>query len=431
MRHRSAMVAIVAIWVLLVTALPASATGATLHLVSVNSAGHQGNADSGLVGVSISGDGRYVAFQSTATNLAAHSNGCPYCSNIFVRDRVTRRTALVSIGAGGQASNGNSYNQQISADGRYVVFDSGASNLVPHDTNGVDDVFVRDLTRGITRRVSVTAAGSQANNYSDYPSISADGMIIAFQSYATNLVLGVTSGIQQVYVRDLLHGTTRLVSAAVGGGSGSGDSGGALVSGNGRYIAFASFAPNLVPRDTNKTEDSFVRDLVTDSMRLVSRNAKGQQLPQGAFPAGLSADGRYVAFLAYDPGIAPGPLPPPGNQSAYVRDLRTGTNVLVSLDPAGRPLEEYQLALSGDGQSVGLGAVPVGSSDQMIYYRYLPARRTQLISSGLQGQQANRFSANPAISEDGQALAFMSAASNLVPGDINGAYDVFTWDRAS
>ncbi|MGZ4664922.1 MAG: TolB family protein, partial [Frankiaceae bacterium] len=150
----------------------------------------------------------------------------------------------------------------VSANGRYVAFISGAANLVPGDTNTESDVFVRDRRAGTTTRVSVSNTGAQANGYSYEVAVSANGRYVAFDSNATNLVPGDTNDAQDVFVRDRRAGTTTRVSVSNSGAQGNGGSGDPAVSANGRYVAFNSFATNLVPGDTNDARDVFVRDRV-------------------------------------------------------------------------------------------------------------------------------------------------------------------------
>ena len=180
---------------------------------------------------------------------------------MFVRDLRSGTTRRVSLASDGTQANDFSENPAISADGRYVAFDSVASNLVPGDTNQPSDVFVRDLRSGTTRLVSLAMNGAQANDSSDYPAISADGRYVAFRSFATNLVPGGTNGSEDVFVRDLRSGTTRRVSVAPGGRQANGESFTPAISADGRYVAFDSSASNLVPGDTNHASDVFVRDL--------------------------------------------------------------------------------------------------------------------------------------------------------------------------
>jgi len=290
--------------------------------VSVSSEGKQGNDDAVDNSDSepwVSPDGRYVVFVSSASNLVpGDTNGR---ADVFVRDRLKGRTERVSVSSSGQQATGPpddssafawlSDHPSMSADGRYVAFESDAANLVPHDTNGETDVFVRDRLKRTTERVSVTNSGGQASSFvpahsggSDLPSLSADGRFIVFDSFATDLVSGDTNGRADVFVRDRLKGTTELVSVSDSGGEADADSGypPASVSADGRYVAFASEASNLVPGDTNGTDayDVLVRDRQTGKTELISVSPDGSQLTweQSDGAAFVSADGRLVSFLA-------------------------------------------------------------------------------------------------------------------------------------
>jgi Tol biopolymer transport system component len=248
---------------LLASFIPPTLAGdrGTTERVSVNSAEAQGNARS--VGPAISADGRFVAFGSIATNLVrGDTNGT---NDLFVRDQRTRTTTRESLGPGGVQSNGASPAisvPAISANGRFVAFDSAATNLVRNDTNAVPDIFVRDRQRGETIRASVRSDGAQANDASADPSISGDGRFVTFVSFASNLVPGDTNDVEDVFVRDLRLGRTSRVSLRADGGQGNDASGGPfnVISADGRFVAFISFASNLVPGDTNNTVDVFVRD---------------------------------------------------------------------------------------------------------------------------------------------------------------------------
>src|SRR5213076_3051692 len=201
--------------VLLTALCGRSADAQTTERVSVASGGTEGNGAS--LSSALSADGRFVAFVSAATDLvAADTNGA---SDVFVRDRLTGTTERVSVASGGTQSNAASLGSALSADGRLVAFQSDATNLVVGDTNGATDVFVRDRQTGMTARVSVASDGTQANNVSSYPALSADGRFVAFQSDATNLVVGDTNGKTDVFVHDRQTGTTERVSVASGGGT--------------------------------------------------------------------------------------------------------------------------------------------------------------------------------------------------------------------
>jgi Tol biopolymer transport system component len=180
--------------------------------------------------------------------------------DIFVRDTVTGRTTRVSVSSRERQANAGSQQASISADGRYVAFVSFASNLVAGDTNGTWDVFMRDTAKGKTTRVSVSSGGQQGNDQSGTPSISADGRYVAFYSYASNLVAGDTNGKADVFVRDTVTGRTTRVSVSSRERQGNGYSYEPSISTDGRYVAFYSLASNLVAGDTNTAGDIFVRD---------------------------------------------------------------------------------------------------------------------------------------------------------------------------
>ncbi len=280
-------------------------TGETTR-VSVDSNGAQADDESFTLPPAISGDGRYVAFSSVATNLVAgDTNGK---SDIFVHDRRTGQTTRVSVSSAGAQANDASYFPALSADGRYVAFESAASNLVPGDTNARLDIFVHDLQTGATTRASVSSSGVQGNDDSEFASLSADGRYVAFLSYATNLVPGDVGFASDIFVRDMQSGTTTCASVNSSGVFGNSDSMAPVISANGRYVAFASGASNLVPGDTNQATDSFVHDLFTRQTTRVNLDSSGSQ---SAGDAGniarpwISADGRWLAFVSWASDLAP------------------------------------------------------------------------------------------------------------------------------
>jgi len=187
-----------------------------------------------------------------------------------VRDRMLQVTRRVSVGPAGQQANADSRDPAISAGGRFVAFYSDASNLVAGDTNGTGDVFVRDRRAQLTRRVSVGPGGQQANGLSDDVAISAGGRFVAFQSGASNLVAGDTNGTGDVFVRDRVAQVTRRVSVGPGGRQGNSSSSSPAISADGRFVAFLSRASNLVAGDTNNAWDVFVRDRMLQVTRRVS-----------------------------------------------------------------------------------------------------------------------------------------------------------------
>ena len=276
-------------------------TGETTR-VSVATDGTQGNSYSRVS--SISADGRYVAFSSEANNLVIGDTNNR--GDVFVHDRQTGQTTRVSLASDGTQGNIESWFPSISADGRYVAFTSWASNLVSGDTNGYGDVFVHDRQSGGTMRVSVATDGTQGNRDSLYPFVSGDGRYVAFHSISNNLVSGDTNNTYDIFVHDLLNGQTTRVSVATDGTQGNGNSFSSSISANGRYVAFRSYASNLVSGDTNSTDDIFVHDRQSGQTTRVSLASSGTQGNGGSLFPSISADGRYVAFQSEDSNLVSG-----------------------------------------------------------------------------------------------------------------------------
>ena len=224
--------------------------------VSVDSNGNEGN-NTSRAGF-LSEDGRWVAFESDATNLVA--NDTNFVRDMFVHDRQTGATTRVSVATGGGQVNAASVDAELSQDGRYVAFESDATNLVLGDTNRNGDVFVHDRQTGITIRVSVASGGGQANEESLEATISGDGRFVAFLSFASNLVSGDTNGEGDVFVHDTQTNTTTRMSVGTGGEQGNDFSCNPAISHDGRIVGFFSDSTNLVPGDTNGMRDIFVRD---------------------------------------------------------------------------------------------------------------------------------------------------------------------------
>ncbi|MFJ5695519.1 TolB family protein [Arthrobacter sp. NPDC093125] len=430
---------------------PASAAdSATTTRASVASDGTQ--ASSASFDPAISSDGRYVAFKSTADNLVpGDTNGV---GDVFVHDRDTGGMERVSVASDGVQGDGSSSFEQlqpaISVDGRYVAFESEATNLVPGDTNEAPDVFVHDRATGSTERVSVASDGSQASfrslaaGFGSFnPAISADGRHVAFFSRAVNLVPGDTND-GDVFVHDRVAGSTERVSVASDGTQTDifNESYIPEISSDGRYVSFESRANNLVPGDTNGTFDAFVRDRVTGSTERVSVASDGTQANGSSQRAAISADGRYVAFVSDASNMVPGDTN--GTFDAFVRDRVTGSTERISVTDDGTQangIGSFNPAISADGRYVAFGSfadnlVPGDTSFYDIFVRDRVTGSTERVSVASDGTQANENSLGldeslraPAISGDGRYVAFTSRASNLVPGDTNGVPDVFVRDR--
>ncbi len=316
--------------------------------VSVATDGAQSHNDSSQP--AISADGRYVAFISEAANLVPGDTNATL--DVFVRDRVAKVTRRVSLPSGLGDSNGPSYNPVISGDGRYVAFNSDASNLAPEDTNFSLDVFVRDRATQVTRRVSIGPGGAQADGYSVEPAISADGRYVVFQSYASNLVADDTNDTPDVFVRDRVTHETSRVSVGSGGVQGNSASGQADISRNGRYVAFSSSAANLVLSDTNSLQDVFVRDRVHDLTRRVSVAPNGVEADNYSYDAAISASGGYVGFSSRASNLVVGDTN--GKPDVFVRNrvANVTQRVSVSLGGASANGASDQPALSADGRYV-------------------------------------------------------------------------------
>lgn len=441
----------------------------------------------------ISADGRYVAFRSISNNLVV--NDTNNTSDIFVRDRQAGTTERVSVSSAGVQANDSSQNPSLSADGRYVTFDSFASNLVPGDT-GARDIFVHDRQSGSLIRASVTPAGANGNGASLLPQLSADGRYLAFNSDATNLVAGDTNGRTDTFRRDLQTGTTSRVSVSSLGTQIGDDSLLPLISDGGRYVmfesesrsldtadlndfadsfvhdtadattravvriaygtqaagrslqarisgvpgarhvSFTSNAANLVPGDITPLNDAFVRTLATGATERISVAADGGQANSDGYHPQLSDDARYAAFYSYATNIAG------GNSlgiDVFVRDRPMATTELASVNGAGQPGNDQHtgFAFSGNGRHVAINSTSTnlitgdtnGVRDAFLRDRLLGTTTRVSVSSA--GAQANGASFALAISEDGNAIALTSDATNLIAGDTNGATDIFVRDVAA
>jgi Tol biopolymer transport system component len=404
--------------------------------VSVASDGTQGNAPSGFS--ALSADGRFVAFVSRASNLVPLDGN--RLGDIFVRDRQTGTTERVSVTSAGTEGNGSSGDfffyvsvPALSADGRFVAFASGASNLVAGDTNDEADIFVHDRQTGTIERVSVASDGTQGGSPvfgSLVSTLSADGRFVAFASDATNLVAGDTSGQIDVFVHDRETGATERVSVASDGTQqDSGSLTPVALSADGRFVAFQSDATNLVGDDTNGKFDVFVHDRLTGATERVSVASDGTEGNGASASFALSADGRFVAFASSATNLVAGDTN--GVPDVFVRDRLTGTTERVSVtsdgaEGTGGSSGSLNPTLSADGRFVAflsdanLAGDTGGAVDVFVHDRQT-ATTVRPLGGGVSPTSV-------VLSANGHSLAFDSVATDLVAGDTNGAQDVFVHD---
>jgi uncharacterized repeat protein (TIGR01451 family) len=431
--RRTLLAALVAVFGLVVFATGAAAQAAPgfTELDSVSSASVQGNQDSELPAVSA--DGRFVAFVSLSDNLVAgDTNGA---ADIFVRDRLTGATERVSVSSTGAQANGDSGllngmgGPSISADGRFVAFDSQASNLVKGDTNGAIDVFVRDRLTGTTERVSVASNGTQGDGDSTHPAISADGSRVAFGSFAATLVQPDTNFASDVFVHDRTTGATVRISDAPDGSQGNNWSFSPDLNGNGHLVVFDTFASNL-GGNPNATVQVFLRDLDAGVLEPISSPpGSTDPLEQGQLGS-ISPDGRFVVFDERSSTLLP--------RAIVLLDRTTGTREIESVNDAGAQGNDDSSnpVVTADGRFVSFDSVASNlvsddtNNRSDVFVRDRQAATTRRVSVGSNGEQGDLDSLGPAIDADGQVTAFFSAASTLVPesGQSFFAYDIFVRD---
>jgi Tol biopolymer transport system component len=396
--------------------------------VSVSSSGVQGNNESGSRGAAISQNGRIIAFGSFANNFGRGDTN--RLSDIYVRDRRLGVTKRISVSANGGSANGFSNDASLSRTGRYVAFLSGASNLVMGDTNGKWDVFVRDRRTNSTERVSVGTGGAQGNDDSSENDISGSGSVVVFRSAASNLVPDDTNGVADIFVRNRPLATTSRVSVSTGGAQANDQSFFPAIAGGGGYVAFASLASNLVPGDTNGVNDIFVRNLLTDTTSRVTVSSAGVQAnARSSIHAAISGGRRFVAFASQASNLVPGDTN--GVSDIFVRDLETGTTTLVS-DLAGASYGgSDQPSISPDGRYVTFSAAFDGQpfSETTLFLLDRQTGIRSIVNVSNLGQEPNGQSFFPVVAADGRDVVFFSFASNLVAGDTNNAGDVFVRDR--
>lgn len=391
---------------------PVLAAPGDLTRISVDATGAQANG--GSRHNEMSGDGRFVVFESDATNLAGGTGG------LFLKDRQTG--AVIRVGVDG-------VNASISNDGRFISFNSDAANEVIGDTNGVSDIFVFDRQGGVVTRVSLDSSGAQSNGNSDKgTAISGDGRYVVFSSEATNLVSGDTNNVRDIFVYDRQTGQPRRVSVASNGAEANGNSDGVDISADGRYVTFHSAATNLVTGDTNGKADVFVYDLQTGNITRVSVNTSGAEATGGGFDPAISGDGRYVVFMSTSGNLDPRADEYGGKDLVYLHDRQSGQTILLSVASDGSILTVGlfdQPTISNNGRYVAFSFYDKGNNNGIlhIWVRDLQTGESRQVAGG------NASAGTASLSADGKFVAFASGAS-LGSGDTNGVSDIFVYELA-
>ena len=388
--------------------------GGALGLVTVSPEGAPANAptwDSGTM----SSDGSLLAFHSDASNLVpGDTNGM---SDVFVHELATGETERIT-GLGGAQVDGYVYNAQLSGNGRWLAFNSNASNIVADDANGTSDTFVLDRSTGETELVSRGPGGAQMTAFTSAEDISSDGRFVTFRTFG------------DVYIRDRVAGTTRQADVTSTGEPGNGTSQLSQVSDDGRFVAFETDATNLFPGDTNAERDVVVKDLETGEIEVASVNS--DEDPRDSAYGGLSLasmtpDGRFLAMSGFEPGLAPGDA---GTAyDAFVRDRREGTTVRASITTAGTTNNAYDYpggrqSLSDDGRYLAFFSYGGFQTEGGFFVRDLETGTTRRAVTARDGGVPDGHGPMT-LSGDGRRVAVATTATNLVDGDTNGLSDLF------
>jgi Tol biopolymer transport system component len=427
-RVKRALVSALAAGLLAALATPSWGAQARTRLASKTSSGASADADSFTYDESavrfLSADGRFVAFHSAAPNLPGPNDGDDL---VYVHDRKTGRTRLVSVNSSGQPANGSCVDPSISANGRYVAFTGYASNLPRQgQPTSFELVYVHDRKTDTTKLVSKNSQGNAANLYAFVGSISGNGRFVAFRSSASNLP-GQTMG-YHTYVHDRVTRKTRLVSVNNRGdpAEGGAETNGPSLSNNGRFVVFSSSSDNLP--GSNGFTHVYRHDRETRRTRLMSVTSQGDVADQGATDPGISGNGRFVTFESHSDNLGGDP----GYANVFVHDAQTGRTRLVNRTSSGEPAtggSSEHAHPSGSGRYIVFASsadnLP-GSSvgGQHIYVRDRMTGTTKLVSRSNGGGASNGDHYGPSISLDGRFAGFYGHANNL-PG-ATGDYQVYT-----
>lgn len=364
----------------------------------------------------LSSDGRLAAFSSQWSLMAIDGDTI---LDVYVRDRVGGALELLSVSSSGLKGNAASSCGDITPDGRHVSFSSDAFNLIAGDNNGASDVFVRDRLTGTTRRVSVGTSGQQGNQESFGGAMSADGRLVAFWSFATNLVPGDANGTSDVFLYDHATGVSKCLTLSVAGFTGNAISTIPVTSADGLWVGFSSDASDLVPGDTNGSTDAFIYECATGQVTIASLTSAGAQGNSNSGAYGISADGRFVAIGSGASNLVPGDTN--NRADVFVRDRVLGTTIRVSVSSAGiqGDLDSVNSRMSANGRFVAFESsaknfFPGDNNGWDIFVHDTWLHTTTLVSQSTSGVHANNQCLRPSISPDGTCVAFDSDANNLI-----------------
>lgn len=399
----------------------------------------------------ISADNRFVAFSSFDSRVVSHGDTNAF-ADIFVRDRQTGVNVRVSVSSEGLESNGNSSNPVISGNGRFIVFSSEATNLVANDTNGLRDIFVHDTQTSETSRVNIDSNGIETINTGFFSNsfrsdISNDGRFVVFSTAATNLVENDTNNLSDVFLHDRNTGITVRVSENENGDNSNGDSTNPSISPDGRYVAFQTSAGNLVNGENDNalglfTSQVVLKDLETGAITRVNKDANGQNTDGSSFTPDVSTDGRFIAFISTATNLTTGDTN--GVADAFVYDRALDTTSRISVDSNGTESNGQTfsgISISDNGRFVTY----ISEADNLVDddtnelrdvfkfdRRKRITTRESVRTGGTQGVLDTDIdglipNTDAAISPDGRLVAFASAMTNLITGDVNDEItDVFT-----
>lgn len=385
--------------------LPQPVQPPQLHqLLSMNIDSSNGQSDES----DLSGTGQYAVFSSQASNLIAIDNNRR--SDIFLADRNTDTLTRLSQTSTGLEGNGNSVSPAISDNGRYVVFASDANNFINLDINRDRDIFVADNQTHTLTCVSQTLAGILGNSDSDDPDISGDGHYAVFTSKASNLVLGDTNGVSDIFRKDLLTGEIVRVSVGSGGLQGHGASSESCISSDGRYVAFRSASDNWVANDLNVKDDVFLKDMVSGDLIRISQMLDGSDGDGWSGQPTLSANGETIAFLSAASNL----IPMDANSGSDIFVWKKGSDhlILATTTVDGQQsddTESSRAALSGDGRYI---VVPVNDGEQL-YLKDIIDNWAVRLTMNANEDKADGISEHPSISADGHSIAWTTEAENL------------------